>query len=106
FACEGPGDLVRPFRVLADPEAQVQPVGPVAELEQDVPQRERVLAARDRDQDPVRGLEHVVRLDRALDLLAYVAQEAFGTERRVVTTDLDDGWRLAPPALHPGPRAP
>jgi hypothetical protein len=45
----------------------------------------------------------LVPLDRPLDLFAHVAEEAVGAERRVVPADLDDGGRLAAPALHPVP---
>ena len=44
--------------VLADAEADVEPVGLVAEVDEEVPDRQRVLAAGDRDEHPVVRLDH------------------------------------------------
>ena len=68
--------------VLADAEPDVEAVGVVAELAQQVPQAERVLAARDRDEHPLAGLDHVEVVDRAADLLPAVVQEAVAAEAR------------------------
>ena len=67
---------------------------------QEVPERQRVLAAGDRDEHPLPRLEHLVLVDRLAHLLPAVVQEAVPAERRVVPADVDDRRRLAPPALH------
>src|SRR3954466_7735573 len=86
--------------VVADAETEVDAVRVVAEVEQDVPQRQRVLAAGDGDQHLLVAAEHPVLVDRPAGLLAAVAQEALGAERRVVASYVDDGGRAA--ALAPG----
>ncbi len=85
--------------VVADPEAEVQPVGSVAELDQDVPDGERVLAAADGDEHPVVGRQHVVIGDRLLDLAPAQLQEVLATEVGVVPWKIDDRRLPAHPAL-------
>ena len=76
--------------VLADAEPEVQAVGLVAERAEQVPERERVLAARHRDQHPLAGLDHLEVVDRPPHLLPAVVQEAVAAERGVVAADVDD----------------
>ncbi len=85
------------------PRPEVEAVGLVAEAHEDLPQRERVLAARDRDQHPLARFEHAVRVDGAAHLLVAVVDEVVRAERGVVATDVDDRRPLAHPALHVRP---
>ena len=89
--------------VLADAEPEVEAVGVVAELAQELPEAERVLAARHRDEDALARCDHVEVLDRAADLLTAVAEEAVGAEARVVPADVDHRGLAAAPALHAAP---
>ena len=68
--------------VVADAEPEVEAVGLVAEAHEDVPERERVLAARHRDQHPVARLEHAVRVDGPADLLVAVVHEVVAGRTR------------------------
>jgi hypothetical protein len=54
---------------------QIDAVDPVAELGEDVPQRQAVLAARHPEQQPVVRAEHVVLVDGPLDLAGDVVDE-------------------------------
>src|SRR5205823_354829 len=67
--------VTRGLGVLADPEPQVQPVGAVAEVDEEVPQRKRVLPARHGYDDALAGTDHVVILDGPADLLGAVLHE-------------------------------
>src|SRR5205814_6230694 len=95
--------LPRAVGVLADAEPEVEPRRVVTEVGEHVPQREAVLAARDRDQDPLAGDEHTLCVDRALHLPAEEEQVAGPAEGGVVRAELDLGPRTAPPALHQAP---
>src|SRR5438552_1325287 len=96
-------ELSRGVRVLADAETEVQPIGLVPERAKEIPRRERILPARDRDEHPLSGGEHVVLVDRFANLLAAMVQEAIAAERRVVAADVDHGRLAAPPAFHRAP---
>ena len=85
------------------PRPRYRPVDVVAEVEEHVPERERVLAPRDGDEDPVVGRHHPEAPDRLLDLGAEHREEMLGAEGRVVTPDLDHGGRPTAPALHRAP---
>ena len=67
---ERPGELLRLVAVVADAEPDVEPVGVVAEVEEDVPHRQRVLAAGHGDEHPVAGGEHLELVDGLLRLVA------------------------------------
>src|SRR6266511_2557382 len=100
FVGEGLRDNAGALRVLADPEPQVHPGGPVSQIEEDLPQPQGVLAARDGDHDPFVRPEHPVRLDGALHRLVHVVHEALLAEGGVVPPDLHHGRPPAPPAPH------
>ena len=77
---ERPGVVAGHVAVLADAEADVQPVGLVAEVEQQVPHREAVLAARHGDEHPVVAARASSKsLDGLGDLIAGTAP---GSARR------------------------
>src|SRR5207237_3227822 len=99
----GPGASARLVRVLADAQAEVEAVGVVLEVEQQVPQGEGVLAARHRHQHAVPRLDHAEVVDGPLHLLPAVAQEAVLAEGGVVTAQLYDGRPTTAPALHAAP---
>ena len=60
------------------PRPEVQPVGAVAQVEEHVPQGQRVLAARHGDQHPLAGRDHGVLLDGPLDLVTAVGEKQRG----------------------------
>jgi hypothetical protein len=78
----------------------------VAHVEQHVPQRERVLAAADADEEAVVLREHLVIVDGLGDLVADVTQEAVGAESGVRARDLDLGRRTAAAAFGRDPGRP
>ena len=75
--------------VVADAESQVEAVGVVAEVDQDVPHGQAVLAARDRHQHPLAGLEHAEAADSSCHLIAAQAQKMLTAEVGVVAPDID-----------------
>ena len=81
------------------PEPDVQPVGLVAGLDKHVPHGERVLAAADRDEDPIVGLQHVEVVDRLGHLAAAELLQVLGTEVGVVPRQVDHRRALAHLAL-------
>src|SRR5215211_379412 len=89
--------------VLPDPEPEVEPVGGIAEPEEEVPQRERVLPARHGHDDALAGANHVVVLDGPADLLAAVLQEVVAAEGGVVPADVEHRRAPAHTALHAAP---
>src|SRR5207237_5483315 len=99
----GPRVLARVVAVLAEAEAEVEPVDVVAEVAQDVPQGQRVLAPGHGNEDAVARLDHPVVLDRSPNLLAAVMEEASTTEAGVVAADVDHRRGAAPAALHAAP---
>ena len=89
-------------RVLEDAEIEVQAGGPVAFVDQHVPERERVLAPRDGDQHRLVLREHVVLPDRLANLIAEELEKVRSAERGVVTPELEDRRLPALAALHRG----
>ena len=85
--------------VVADAEPDVQPVGPVAEIDEEVPQRQRVLAAADRHQHAVARLEHVEVVDRLDHLPPAQLVQVLDAEVGVVARQVDDRRLTAHPAL-------
>src|SRR5690606_19571259 len=90
-------------RVLPDAQMEVHAVDPVAELGQDVPQRQAVLPAGDAQHEAIVGSEHVVVRDRPLHLAVDVFDEVGGAEVGVVAADLDGGAFPTHPAFHGEP---
>src|SRR5262249_34898026 len=95
--------VVRDVRVPGDPEADVEPGRVVAEVDEDVPEREAVFASRDGDQQPLLFAEHPLAGDGTLDLAAEDEQEARPAEGRVVRTELHLRGRATARALHDPP---
>src|SRR4029453_13370015 len=88
---------------VEDPEIEVEPGGPVALVDQHVPQRQRVLAARDGDQHLLVAFEHPVAPNRLPDLIAEELHEVGGAEGGVVPSQLEDGPVPALATLHRAP---
>nr|WP_320412812.1 hypothetical protein [Candidatus Microthrix sp.] len=82
---EGPRCVGRRVGVLPDAQSDVEPIGAVAERDEDVPHRQRVLAARHGDQQAVVGLHHVVIGNRLGRLVATELHEVLGAEVGIVT---------------------
>ena len=89
--------------VLTDAEAEIEAVDLVTELEEQMPERERILAAGDRDEHALAGREHVVLGNRLAHLLAAMVEEALLAERRVVAAHVDDRRLPATTTLHAAP---
>ena len=81
-------------------QADVQPVGLVSEPVQHVPQAERVLAARNRHEEPRLRPEHAVLLNEALGLFGQPLQVMLPAERQLVLAHIDGGFGPALPAFH------
>src|SRR5690606_2412456 len=96
--------------VVADRQVDVECVGPVAEAQQHFPQDQAVLAAGDRDEDPLVGLEHLELPDRPLHLVPEEFEKMVAAEAGIVAAQVDHGPTPALHALHrpgtPGCRAP
>src|SRR5688500_3713881 len=97
---ERAGILARLVAVVTDAEAEIQPVGLVAEVDQEIPQPQRVLATRHGDEYSVAALEQCELLDRLCHLIAAQFEEVLGTELGVVPSDVDDRRLAAHGALH------
>ena len=86
--------------VLTDPQPQVQAVGLVPRVEEQIPERERVLTTRHRDEDSLVGRQHPMVVDRLLHLAPAVLEKVVRAEVRVVATQVDDRRPAADTALH------
>src|SRR5439155_24812856 len=86
--------------VPADPEAEVEPVRLVAEIDENLPGAERVLPARHGHQHPLPGLDHVEAVDRPPHLLPTVPHAAVGAEGGVVAAHVDQRGGSAAATLH------
>src|SRR5580765_1360675 len=93
-------------RVFEDPEVEIETGRLVAFVDQDVPERERVLAAGDGDQYRFVAREHPVLADRLADLVAEELEEVRRAERGVVAAQLEDGGLPALATLHREPALP
>src|SRR5829696_7570528 len=89
--------------VVADAEPDVETVGFVVELAQQVPQSERVLTARHRDEHALSRFDHVEVGDGPPHLLTAVMQEAVAAERGIVAAHVDHRRFPTPAALHEAP---
>src|SRR5437867_7799935 len=88
--------------VVEDPEVQVEPGRPVPFVDQDVPERQRVLTAGDGDQHELVLREHPVLPDGLADLIAEELEEVRRAEGGVVTAQLENGRLTALAALQSG----
>src|SRR5262245_10095676 len=89
--------------VVADTEPEVETVGLVAEPEQQIPERERVFAARYGDEHPLPRCEHSMCVNGAAHLLLAMAEEVFATECGVVAAHVHDRRLTTHAALHAAP---
>ena len=85
--------------VLADAQTDVQPVGLVAELEEEIPHGERVLAPAHRHEDAVVRANHVEVGDRLLHLPAAQLLQVLGAEVGIVAGQIDHRRPATHPAL-------
>ena len=90
-------------RVVEDAEVEVESRRPVALVEQDVPERERVLAAGHGHEHVLILVEHAVLPDRLTDLVPEEVEEVRGAERGIVAAQLEHRRPTALPALHRAP---
>jgi len=81
-------------------EADVQPVRAVAQRQQDIPQRQAVLAAGDGHQHALLAGEHPVVVDEAPGLLLHPGDEVRLAEGQLVLPHVDDGACAAFAAFH------
>ena len=95
--------LRRLVAVVADPQPEVEAVGIVAEVEQDVPEGEGVLSTRHRHEHTLTATDHREVVDRAAHLLTEMMEETVPAEPRVVASDLDHGRPATAPALQQQP---
>ena len=65
-----------------------------------MPQRQTVFPARDRNKNPVVFPKHLLRLDRARDLVMHKTVETAFAECGMVSGDLDDRFGFALGAVH------
>src|SRR3989442_754835 len=86
--------------VLEDAEVEVEARRPVPLVDQHVPERERVLAAGDGDEQVLVLLEHAVLPDRLADLVAEKVEKIRSAEGGVVAAELEYRRPAALPALH------
>ncbi len=70
--------------ILTDAQPDVEAVGVIAGLDEHVPHGQGVLAATDRDEDPIVGLQHVEVVDRLDHLATAQLLQVLGTEVGVV----------------------
>src|SRR3989442_7826104 len=86
--------------ILEDAEVEVEARCPVPLVDQHVPERERVLAAGDGDEQVLVLLEHTVLPDRLADLVAEKVEKIRSAEGGVVAAELEYRRPAALPALH------
>src|SRR5262249_28707712 len=86
--------------IVEDAEIEVEAGRVVAVVEQHVPQRERVLAARHGHQHTLPAGEHPVTADRLAHLVAEEVEKIGRAEGRVVASQLERCGRAALAALH------
>src|SRR5690606_21636426 len=92
--------LRRGRAVVADAQVDVEGVGPVAQVEQHLPEDQAVLAAGNSHQDAVVGAEHAELLDGPPDLPLEELDEVLAAEGGVVAAQVDDGLAPALDAPH------
>src|SRR5262249_29181120 len=98
--CERLAPGLRLDGVVEDAEVEIEARRAVTLLDQDVPECQRVLAARHRDQYRFVAREHPVLADRLAHLVAEELEEVGRAERGVVSPQLDHGAGAALATLH------
>src|SRR5207245_2509510 len=86
--------------ILEDAEVEVEARRPVPLVDQHVPERERVLAAGDGDEQVLVLLEHTVLPNRLADLVAEKVEKIRSAEGGVVAAELEYRRPAALPTLH------
>src|SRR5229473_1896962 len=94
---------LRLHRIVEDAEVQIEAGRVVAVVDEDVPQRQRVLAARHGHQHTLVAREHAVLADRLAHLVAEELQVVVDAKGGVVAPQLDGGAVAALAALHARP---
>ena len=89
--------------VLPDPEPDVETVGGESELHKEIPDSQRVLAARDGDEHTILRVDHFPIVNRLGDLSAALLEEVLGAVVGVLATDINHRWTPAGDALHVSP---
>jgi hypothetical protein len=90
--------------VVADTERDVQTVGFVTQLDEQIPHRERVFASRNGHQNSIVRREHRVVVNGLGHLTPTQLEEMLRAEIRVVARKFDDGRFTAGATLHVRPR--
>ena len=85
------------------PSPMTKPSASYPRSTEDVPARERVLAAADGDEHALARLDHRELVDRLRDLVAAHAQEVLGAVVGVLPAHVDDRRAAAHAALHAQP---
>ena len=91
---------MRLLGIGSDAEVHIERVGSIAELEQNVPERQTVLPAGHRHENSVFFPEHLLRLDRPRDLIVDEAVEAAFAEGGIVARKADHRFGFAFGAIH------
>jgi len=94
------------IHAAVDAQPDVQPIDPVPQRQQNVPQREAVFAAANGDEDAFIGREHVVFLDEALRLLVDPFDIMRAAKRQFVLPHVDDGFFATMTALQQRMKSP
>src|SRR5882762_5788899 len=91
---------MRLLRVGPDSEVHIERVGAIAELEQNIPERQTVLPAGHRHENSVFLPKHLLRLDRPRNLIVDEAIEAIFAEGRIVAREADHRFGFTFGAIH------
>ena len=91
---------MRLLRIGPNAEVHIEPIGAIAELEQNIPKRQAVFPAGHRHENPVFLPKHLLRLDRPRNLIVDEAVEAAFTEGRIVAREADHRFGFTFGAIH------
>ncbi len=91
---------MRLLRIGSDAEIHIKRVGAIAELEQNVPERQTVFPPGHRHENPVLLPKHLLRLDRPCNLIVDEAVEAAFAEGRIVAGEADHSFGFTFGAIH------
>ena len=92
--------LVRCVGIAGYAEIDIQRVRAIAEREEDVPQRQTILAARDGDENPIVRPEHPFGFNRPSDLFVHELSHAQFTKSRIVAGKADHRFGFTLRAIH------
>ena len=91
---------VRLFRIDSDTEVHIEPVGAIAELEQNIPECQTVLSSGHRHENPVFFPKHPLRLDCPRNLIVDEAIEAAFAEGGIMAREADHRFGFTFGAIH------